>query len=144
MSEIRYLTTDLDVCSSRSLVRLVKALEPSGIYEYHKSWPGRVNTFAVFGTTTQHAAPEESLGQMLGAIEALTGRVADLWAGCSLREFNIGYDCGDRPWAFNNGLSNDVLRRLVTSGATLRITLYPPEKIRMPPKRRKTKTGDPK
>jgi hypothetical protein len=62
---------------------------------------------------------------MLDAIEAIEGVAKDLWEECSQREFNIGFDCGDEPWAFNHGLTNATLKRLVGVGASLRITLYP-------------------
>jgi hypothetical protein len=39
--------------------------------------------------------------------------------------FNIGYDCGAEPWAFNQGLTAELLGRMAATGASLRITLYP-------------------
>jgi hypothetical protein len=63
---------------------------------------------------------------MLDAIEAIDEPAKELWRACTKREFNIGYDCGDEPWAFNNGLSNRTLDRIARLGASLRITLYPP------------------
>lgn len=67
---------------------------------------------------------------MLEAIEAVLGpegdaRAAAMWWACTRREFNIGYDCGAEPWAFNQGLSNETLRRIAACGGSLRWTLYP-------------------
>jgi hypothetical protein len=45
--------------------------------------------------------------------------------GCSRREFNIGYDCGREPWAFNQVLSAQLLSRIAAARASLRVTLYP-------------------
>lgn len=136
MSAFKYLNTDLDVWSDRDLRPMEKALTSRGLFSLRPVEPGEGQWFAVFETDATHPAPDENLAEMLSAVESLTDRAAAVWAGCSLREFNIGYQCGDEPWAFNHGLSNDVLRRLAAAGATLRITLYPPEAgaaVRMPP-----------
>ena len=38
----------------------------------------------------------------LKSLDDLTGRAAVFdWTHCELTGFNIGYDCGDEPWAFN-------------------------------------------
>jgi hypothetical protein len=63
---------------------------------------------------------------MIAVVESLAESLRAVWAGCTLREFNIGYDCGDRPWAFEQGLSTGLLGRIAAVGASLRITLYPP------------------
>ena len=44
---------------------------------------------------------------------------------CTTREFNLGYDCGAEPWAFNQGLSSELLGRIAAVGASLRLTIYP-------------------
>ncbi len=62
---------------------------------------------------------------MQAVIESLVPPLRSVWAGCSQREFNIGYDCGLEPWAFNQGLSADLLGRMAKAGASLRVTLYP-------------------
>lgn len=50
-----------------------------------------------------------------------------VWAGCTRREFNIGYDCVGNPWGFDQSLSSQLLARLAAAWAPLRITLHPPE-----------------
>jgi hypothetical protein len=62
---------------------------------------------------------------MLAIVESLNEPIRSLWDRCTRREFNIGYDCGAEPWAFNQGLSTALLGRLAAAGASLRITLYP-------------------
>jgi hypothetical protein len=127
MSEICYLTADLDVWVGRDIGPLVEAMASCGVRSHHPPHAQDGQSFAMFGTITTHTAPEANLSEMLAAIESLSGDAAALWAECSLREFNIGYDCGDKPWAYNDGFSNALLRRMAAAGTTLRITLYPPE-----------------
>ena len=69
--------------------------------------------------------PDANIAKMLNAIESLTHRQRVIWSRCNLREFNIGYDCGDEPWSFNQGLSNETLGRIAVARATVRWTLYP-------------------
>jgi hypothetical protein len=56
--------------------------------------------YATFETNAQFAEPEPNIGAMLAIVESLTRPLRSMWDGCTRREFNIGYDCGDEPWAF--------------------------------------------
>ncbi len=126
-TEIRYLNTDLDLISDQDLTPLTVALENGNLYTLtvhqreDKLWCARLEI------NDDHPTPEETIANMLNAIEHLTGTAHTLWTQCSLREFNIGYDCGDRPQRFNNGISSQTILRIGNADASLRITLYPPE-----------------
>jgi hypothetical protein len=122
---IYYLNTDLDLVAQRDLTPLAAALEAQGVPPLYVTHGEDGRWYATFETADQYGAPEESMSKMLDAVESLSGEAHTLWSECSLREFNIGYDCGDEPWAFNNGLTNATLRRTATIGASLRITIYP-------------------
>jgi hypothetical protein len=81
--------------------------------------------YATFETREQHSEPEPNIAEMLTVVESLNPALQSVWSGCSRREFNIGYDCGQEPWAFNQGLSAQLLVRIAAAGASLRGTLYP-------------------
>ena len=85
-------------------------------------------SYATFEVYDQHNEPEPTITAMLGVVESLGDSLRAVWSGCTRREFNIGYDCGTKPWAFNQGLSGQLLGRIAALGASLRITLYPPER----------------
>jgi hypothetical protein len=68
--------------------------------------------------------PEPNIAAMLAVIEALDPPLRSAWAGCSLRVFDIGYDCGREPFAFRQELPAEILVRLAAVGASLRVTLY--------------------
>lgn len=126
--KIRYLNTDLDLISPQNLTPLVTAFKTAGVYALHcdyettdAKWHGTFES-----ETSMSEEPEVDLAVLLAAIESLSPPLRDQWLACTLREFNIGYDCGEDPWAFNNGLSAQTLRRLADAGVSLRITLYPP------------------
>jgi hypothetical protein len=134
MPEIRYLNTDLDLVAERDLTPLSAALEARGLFALNITQAEDQRWYAIFEVDgpAEPESPEQSMSLMLDAIESLSGPARDLWLECSRREFNIGYDCGDHPWAFNNGLSNRTLLRIGSAGASVRITLYPPDKSGRP------------
>ena len=122
---ITYLNTDLDLISDSDLTALASALETGGVFPLHVTRGEDGRCYATFETDEQHTEPEANIAAMLTVVESLDASLRSVWAGCSLREFNIGYDCGLEPWAFNQGLSSETLRRIAAAGASLRVTLYP-------------------
>lgn len=122
---ICYLNTDLDLVCQQDLTELARAFEVSGCSPLHVALGDDQKWYATFETDEQHAEPELSIAQMLTVIESLAEPFHSVWMKCTRREFNIGYDCGEKPWAFNQGLSAGLLGRLAAVGASLRITLYP-------------------
>jgi hypothetical protein len=126
---IRYLNTDLDLKSDHDLDPVVAALSTRGVAAlYPAQFAGERGGWGVTfesATSTMSAEPEVDLAVLLAAVEALPPAARAAWDAATLREFNLGYDCGDEPWAFNNGLSVATLRRIAGAGATLRITMYP-------------------
>ncbi len=122
---ITYLNTDLDLTSDEGLTALAAALEAGGVPPLHVTKGDDGRWYATFETDEQHSQPEPNIGAMLAAVESLAPPLRSVWAGCSRREFNIGYDCGLEPWAFNQGLSAELLGRMAAAGVSLRVTLYP-------------------
>ncbi len=124
---IQYLNTDLDLVASRDLKPLTSALEKRGVRPLNVEQAGDGQWYSILEVEheVEPHEPEATIRVMLDAIEAIDGEAEELWAGCSKREFNIGYDCGDEPWAFNDGLTNSTLKRMASANTSLRITIYP-------------------
>jgi hypothetical protein len=122
---IGYLNTDLDLTSADDLTALAASFEAGGMLPLHVTRGDDGLWYACFETDEQHTEPEPNIAAMLGVVEVLAPNLRSVWAGCSRREFNIGYDCGPEPWAFNQGLSSELLGRMAAAGASLRWTLYP-------------------
>lgn len=137
---IQYLNTDLDLVAARDLMPLTGALQSLGVrpLNVQQGTDGQWYSLLEITTDLEKYEPEETIRVMLDAIEGLEVESKQLWAECSKREFNIGYDCGDEPWAFNNGLARATLERMASVGASLRITLYPYRRPKSP-KRAATK-----
>jgi hypothetical protein len=122
---ICYLNTDLVLTSVEELSVLASAFEAEGVPALYVTHAEIGLWYATLNADEQFAEPEPSIAAMLTAIESLEIPLRSVWNGCSLREFNIGYDCGAEPWSFNQGLSTALLGRITAARAALRITLYP-------------------
>ena len=120
---IQYLNTDLDLVCDVDPAVLAAEFEARDLaVSVHA---GDEGLFYVMCEDCNDTEPEPNILRLLDAVDALTDASRELWNRCIKREFNVGYDCGDEPWSFNQGLSNDVLRRMADCGSTFRITLYP-------------------
>ncbi len=124
-NRIEYLNTDLDVWSELDLTKLATCLGIYGVNALHVTRLDDGTWYATFETDDCYKEPEETISALLTAIEALPKDEHDIWVKCSRCEFNVGYDCGEEPWEFNQGLSHGLLGRLAQVGGSLRVTLYP-------------------
>lgn len=124
-----YLNTDLDLISTVDLTPLVEVFESQGIFPLHLIRGEDGYWSATLETEEQYEDPETNIAAMLSAIENFDEPERSVWESLILCEFNIGYGCGSEPWAFNQGLSNQVLQRVGAVGASLRVTLYPSESL---------------
>jgi hypothetical protein len=127
---IKYLNTDLDLASAGDLTALTEAFNASGAFPLHLThdddglWHAtiEVNQDA---DDVKPCEPDLHIGAMLAIVESFGELLRADWSTCTLREFNIGYNCGKRPWAFNQGLSSRIIERIAAVGASIRITIYP-------------------
>jgi hypothetical protein len=123
---IRYLNTDLDLTSADDLTALAAVFEAQRLPHLDVTRRADGLWHARFETGEQHEEPEPNITAMIAVVDSLAESLRAVWTGCTLREFNIGYDCGGMPRAFDQGLSTGLLARIAAAGASLRITLYPP------------------
>lgn len=125
-NRISYLNTDLILTSTVDPRRLVEAFRDHDVRALDKgSLLEDGKWYVSFETDSQCIAPEESIRILLDAVDALSSELRQVWDACPRREFDIGFDCGEEPWAFNQTLSAVTLGRLAAVGGSLRITLYP-------------------
>ncbi|MCC6361751.1 MAG: hypothetical protein IT450_23700 [Phycisphaerales bacterium] len=126
--EIWYLNTDLDMRSHDDLTPIAESFREHGLFSLTLERGNDGTWFACFeldGSDESRREPAVTIEGLLRAIESLSQPLRAVWDRCTLREFNIGYDCGVTPWAFNQNLSNSLLTRIAAVGGSLRITLYP-------------------
>jgi hypothetical protein len=127
-----YITTDLVLWSTGDLTALAAALEARGLNVRDRArWIDATEWFRIaepqwYWTfkAEPYDDPEPEVAALLAAVEALDPPARAAWAGCSQRVFDLGYDCGTRPFSVRHDLSARTLARLAAAGGLLRITLY--------------------
>lgn len=121
---IRYLNTDLELVSERNLTSLVAILEERELCKLHcAQYDNR--WYATLEVSSQHDQPETTIARMLTVIESLDDSSRALWDGCTKREFDIGYECGQGAEQLKQTLTKQTLERITAVDASLCITLYP-------------------
>jgi len=131
-NKICYLNADLDLISADELTVLSEAFTAKGVSALSLRQADDGFWWATFETNEHYPEPEEAIDRMLAVVESLSETLRAMWDGCMLREVNIGYDCGTEPWAFNQGLSAQLLGRMSAAGLSLRVTIYPDRDERRP------------
>lgn len=122
-SQIRYLNTDLDIICDADPAALVVELESFGLYVHRDDDDG---AFCLMCEGQNEAEAQQNIDLLLKAIATLSPSSRSFWdCHCTKRELNVGYDCGDQPWAYNQGISDAIVRRMAEAGVSFRITLYP-------------------
>ena len=123
--EIRYITTDLQLRAPLDLAPLADELIQRGLL-LHFVGPSQNGSWSArFASAAPSPDPDPDIAAMLTTIEALDEPSRSLWAACTSRDFDIGYDCGDTPSAFMQQLSPATLTRIAAVGAGIVITIYP-------------------
>lgn len=125
--KIHYLNTDLDLVAPFDLEPLAQAISARGTFVLQVSARNDASWGATIEAEADFLSPEPTIVALLAAIEGLDAEARHSWAACTRREFNIGYDCGDEPWAFTNELTTATISRMSALNVSLRITLYPAE-----------------
>ena len=121
--QIQYLNTDLNLVCDVDPTLLVAEFETRDFAIDVRT--GDDGLFYVMCEDAHDTEPEPNISRLLDVVDSLIGPARELWNRCSKRQFDVGYECGNEPWGFNQGLSNDLLRRLADCGSTFRITIYP-------------------
>ena len=120
-----YINTDLILVSSADISALAATLEHAGLYRLECQFFESTGLWhATFASDEQFSEPEQSLLRLLGVIEPLMAQIREVWDGCSERNMDVGFECGDEPFDFHKAISNSTIGRVAATGAALNITLY--------------------
>ena len=115
--KIKYLNTDLDLTSPNDLTALAAVFDSQGVFPLHVTHVEEGLWQATFKTNESYTELETNIAAMVAVVESLGEPHRSVWLGCTRRDFNIGYDCGDEPWEFNQGLSCELLGRIAAVGS---------------------------
>jgi ribonuclease inhibitor len=127
-SPIRYLNVDLDLVAENDHTDLLANLKASGLEVLSVVRGGDGLWYAIIEWCDDaNDEPAKAIAAILDWIEALDEKARLRWAQCRKREFNIGFDSGTGPSSFSRELPADLVRRIASCGASIAITIYPPE-----------------
>lgn len=129
---IRYINTDLVICSSRDLTPLSVAFEAAGVWVMHTTLGNDGRWWAsmeVDKNEDNFQSADENIQEFMRIVELLPPHIRVMWDQCDQRVLDIGYDCGIRPWAFTQRLELETLQRVVSARCEIKWTLYPPARI---------------
>ncbi|MFO1023351.1 MAG: hypothetical protein U0903_22065 [Planctomycetales bacterium] len=124
MQPIHYCNTDLCLESAHDLTALASWCEQKGLIVLRVDQE-QGHWTAWFEADVDADEPAGHITALLEAIEAFPEVHRETWDGCKTREFDMGFDCGDRPWAFHQEISAGLVNRIASMNASLRVTLYP-------------------
>ena len=124
LSATHYVNADLEISSGSFLTALSKHFKSKSLTCLFCSQSNDGQWHTTIASGEQHDSAEPSIIDLLKAIESLKGEHDETWKTSSKRELNVGYQCGEEPWFYENLISNDTLLRIAKVGADLRITLY--------------------
>src|SRR4051812_26952121 len=94
---ICYLNTDLDLISPDELTALAAAFEFRGVRPLQVTRSEDGLWYATFETDKSFDEPEPNISAILSVVESFEPHLRSMWNGCTRRELNIGYDCGEKP-----------------------------------------------
>ena len=124
-----YANTDLKIDADSKPHALQTVFDRHGFFDMWER-PDEANSWqGCFETGEQYHEPDANIARFLSVIESLEEHARLEWQACTRREFDIGYSTRYEPFDFHQDLSADTLSRIAKLGASLRITIYAPDKI---------------
>ncbi|MEL6553858.1 MAG: hypothetical protein AAFQ63_10420 [Cyanobacteria bacterium J06621_11] len=122
-----YLNTDFELKSKTSFDALHRELERGGSVLHYVSDEGG-DWYLVFESATSsnpdnHNAERDILSS-ISLLSQLSREAKSELATCYLREFNIGFSCGD-TWAYSRSLTASTVQAIAEANCSISVTLYP-------------------
>ena len=125
MSDIQFLSVDLEIESKQDIAQLVSDLGKSAmVLHYDKD---ETRQLARIEANIDVTSPDSAINHLCELIESCSRNALKQWLTCTKRTFDIGFQSGRNPKCFNQALHADTLLRISAIGAGIEITLYPVE-----------------
>jgi hypothetical protein len=122
MSKIKFLNIDLDIESQDDISLVVK--EFSNRLTVMRNNHDEGIYYASF--ETGYTEENEIIKEYVNVIEGLSLEARETWNNCLKREFDFGYESGDRPNDFHSKISAKSIEILAKVGGSVTVTIYPP------------------
>ncbi|HWD40346.1 MAG TPA: hypothetical protein VG944_15970 [Fimbriimonas sp.] len=128
----QFLNVDLVIRARFDLSALVKLLEERGLPCIDGPTAKGRYWSATFETSLTRPTLARATDEFLKVIEGLEAEDRQLWDRCLKKELDFGYECQGDQFASAHIISNDLIKRIGRTGASVRTTIYrstPPEGI---------------
>ena len=120
----RYRNTDLDLISPASFESLTDDLESADLVLLGTHQDSDEHWHALSEDDAVYVNAEATISAIMAMLDSLSEVSKRAWCACDIREFNVAYDVGEEPLAFNDGFSVETLARMSVLNTSLRVTLY--------------------
>jgi hypothetical protein len=122
-AETRFLNVDLEVSSESDLNWLVEEFgeDVSNLY----CGPDQGHFLAMFEGDPLVGDPDGLIRYLCNLVENLSDEQRRVWNQAFLKIFDIGYQVGSEPPAYQSDIRPETLAAVVRIGASVRITIYP-------------------
>lgn len=121
MSEITFLTVDLDIESTVDIEPLVR--EWGDRISVHRL--EKVNGLYYGSFETSYSGENEIISEYVDLVFRLSPAAKAVWDNAEGRVFDFGYESGHSPNNFHSYISADSINKLASIGGSIVITIYP-------------------
>lgn len=127
--ETGYANTDFDLKSASPFDALHRELAESCCVLHYTHVDGTWYSIveAARDESTEEADAALDIMSMTAAVSRLSPTAKSELAACSLREFNVGFDCWD-TWSYVHAIPSHIIRAVADIDCSLAVTLYPMRK----------------
>ena len=127
VSETEYINTDFDLKSATPFDALQRELDRSCVVLHYTQgddghWHSTVESSHEDEGNNRNAGLD--IAAIIEALNALSPAAKAELDACYLREFNMGFDCGD-TWAYAHTLPHTIVRAIADANGSIAVTLYP-------------------
>lgn len=123
--KIKYLNADLLLKSTKSFNELSKFLTSNGAFALHYGKENKKEWLGSFELEKECKKPKVTINSFLEILSKMDENSKKQWARCSKKEIDIGYECGEEPWAYNDEIPKSIIKKLSEFDIGIRITIYP-------------------
>lgn len=124
--DTQFLNVDLDIYSRSDLQLLVKSFGKKVIPLYVGRERGSYS--AHLELIGQRLTADSTIRAFCALIRALPKTGRELWESAKTREFSVGVEAGQRPFACDFRIEAQTVKSVADLGATIVLTVYGPER----------------
>lgn len=128
--DAQFLNVDLDVYSRSDLQPLVNGFGKKVIALYVGRERRRFSAHLELARSFGKPSADSTIRAFCRLIRALPKTERELWNGAKTREFSVGVQAGEQPFACDFRIEGQTVKAVAELGAVIVLTVYGPEKAK--------------